>query len=255
VQHWQPGYPISAAYASEPRPCRRLGASRGRIPAATAPAGRKAPAAAATMASMPPPAAASRLVTTSFLPSNGSPPQQDLYLIVLNYTLPHLTAQLWQAGGHPWGRSGGLAPTKSRTPSQLASQRRTQQLPSHARLTTPPHTPAPPAPAAKMRVCADGGANRLFDELPGMLGSVGAASTAEARAHYLPDIIKGDLDSVRADVVAYYTSKVAGRARGPGAFSRQTASLQHGCCTLAPPPPPPITQCLRPGGRRRACRS
>lgn len=58
-----------------------------------------------------------------------------------------------------------------------------------------------PAPAATLRVCADGGANRLYDELPGML----PGESAEAvRAQYLPTAIQGDLDSIRPDVVDFY---------------------------------------------------
>jgi thiamine pyrophosphokinase len=40
-----------------------------------------------------------------------------------------------------------------------------------------------------------------------MLGH-GAGGGEAARAAYLPDVIKGDLDSLRADVAHYYTSKV-----------------------------------------------
>ncbi|KAI3436160.1 hypothetical protein D9Q98_002217 [Chlorella vulgaris] len=54
---------------------------------------------------------------------------------------------------------------------------------------------------ATLRVCADGGANRLYDELPGML----PGESAEAvRAQYLPTAIQGDLDSIRPDVVDFY---------------------------------------------------
>ena len=53
--------------------------------------------------------------------------------------------------------------------------------------------------------CADGGANRLYDELPGMFP---ARAAADVRASHVPDAIVGDLDSVRPDVLAYY------RARG-----------------------------------------
>lgn len=48
---------------------------------------------------------------------------------------------------------------------------------------------------ARFRVCADGAANRLHD---------GLASDAR-RAAYLPDLIKGDLDSLRADVRDFYS--------------------------------------------------
>ena len=47
------------------------------------------------------------------------------------------------------------------------------------------------------RICADGGANRLFDGL-----------SAEDRVRYVPDAVKGDLDSVRADVRAFYRSAI-----------------------------------------------
>ncbi|KAI1298018.1 hypothetical protein EDD11_006890, partial [Mortierella claussenii] len=45
--------------------------------------------------------------------------------------------------------------------------------------------------------CADGGGNRLYDLL----------KTDEERAKYLPDYIRGDLDSLRDSVKDYYESK------------------------------------------------
>ena len=64
--------------------------------------------------------------------------------------------------------------------------------------------PRTPACAAALRVCADGGANRLFDELPRML----PGQPAEAvRAQYLPTVIKGDLDSIRPDVLQFYRQR------------------------------------------------
>ncbi|WVO15068.1 thiamine pyrophosphokinase [Cryptococcus depauperatus] len=47
--------------------------------------------------------------------------------------------------------------------------------------------------AAAIRICADGGANRLYD--------------VDDQHKYLPDMIKGDLDSIRADVQEYYASR------------------------------------------------
>ncbi|EFN53214.1 hypothetical protein CHLNCDRAFT_11702, partial [Chlorella variabilis] len=54
---------------------------------------------------------------------------------------------------------------------------------------------------ATLRVCADGGANRLYDELPGMLPGQAAEAV---RSQYLPSAIQGDLDSIRPDVLAFY---------------------------------------------------
>ncbi|KAK8853328.1 thiamine pyrophosphokinase [Kwoniella newhampshirensis] len=45
--------------------------------------------------------------------------------------------------------------------------------------------------AAQMRLCADGGGNRLYN----------------VDKSYLPDMIKGDLDSLRPDVREYYESR------------------------------------------------
>lgn len=68
-------------------------------------------------------------------------------------------------------------------------------------IPTRPHPTAPLPRAASLRVCADGGANRLYDELPRMLPGRPADTV---RAQYLPNIIKGDLDSLRPDVAAFY---------------------------------------------------
>ncbi|KAL1413673.1 thiamine pyrophosphokinase [Vanrija albida] len=58
--------------------------------------------------------------------------------------------------------------------------------------------------ASTVRFCADGGANRLYDALD-----------PEERAIMLPTMIKGDLDSLRSDVRAYYTSKGVAIKRDP----------------------------------------
>ncbi|TFK27212.1 thiamine pyrophosphokinase Thi80 [Coprinopsis marcescibilis] len=49
--------------------------------------------------------------------------------------------------------------------------------------------------SSRWRACADGGANRLYDTL----------QNDENRVKYLPDLIKGDLDSLRLDVREFYT--------------------------------------------------
>lgn len=48
-----------------------------------------------------------------------------------------------------------------------------------------------------VRVCADGGANRLYDFF----------DSENEREKYLPDYITGDCDSLRADVEKYYVSR------------------------------------------------
>ncbi|WIA37418.1 hypothetical protein OEZ86_014343 [Tetradesmus obliquus] len=57
---------------------------------------------------------------------------------------------------------------------------------------------------ATTRICADGGANRLYDQIPVMLPGTDPFA---ARESHLPDLIKGDLDSVREDVTDFYTSR------------------------------------------------
>ncbi|KAG6547482.1 hypothetical protein Mapa_010930 [Marchantia paleacea] len=56
---------------------------------------------------------------------------------------------------------------------------------------------------ARLRICADGGANRIYDELPALLPEEDADSVRE---RYKPDVIKGDLDSIRPAVRDFYLS-------------------------------------------------
>lgn len=49
---------------------------------------------------------------------------------------------------------------------------------------------------AAVRVCADGGANRLHDSFD--------SEPPEERARFVPDLIVGDLDSLRPEVAAFY---------------------------------------------------
>lgn len=51
------------------------------------------------------------------------------------------------------------------------------------------------------RICADGGANRLYDCLPTILS---CDDPFEVRKQYKPDVIKGDLDSIRPEVRDFY---------------------------------------------------
>eukprot|EP00268_Persea_americana_P049042 TRINITY_DN5221_c0_g2_i4.p1 TRINITY_DN5221_c0_g2~~TRINITY_DN5221_c0_g2_i4.p1 ORF type:complete len:238 (-),score=30.82 TRINITY_DN5221_c0_g2_i4:2121-2834(-) len=54
---------------------------------------------------------------------------------------------------------------------------------------------------AQLRLCADGGANRLYDEMPALLPH---EDPLDVRHRYKPDIIKGDMDSIRPEVQEFY---------------------------------------------------
>ncbi|XXG54146.1 hypothetical protein AAC387_Pa03g2099 [Persea americana] len=54
---------------------------------------------------------------------------------------------------------------------------------------------------AQLRLCADGGANRLYDEMPALLPH---EDLLDVRHRYKPDIIKGDMDSIRPEVQEFY---------------------------------------------------
>ncbi|KAF5785195.1 putative thiamine diphosphokinase [Helianthus annuus] len=56
---------------------------------------------------------------------------------------------------------------------------------------------------AKVRVCADGGANRLFDNMPELFHDE-HDDVSVIRQRYKPDVIKGDMDSIRPDVLNFY---------------------------------------------------
>lgn len=56
---------------------------------------------------------------------------------------------------------------------------------------------------AALRVCADGGANRVFDGMPELLPG---HDPDEVRERHKPDVIKGDMDSVRPGVKEYYSN-------------------------------------------------
>jgi len=54
---------------------------------------------------------------------------------------------------------------------------------------------------AQLRLCADGGANRLYDEIPTFFPE---EDPLLVRKRYKPDVIKGDLDSIRPEVREFY---------------------------------------------------
>eukprot|EP00243_Klebsormidium_subtile_P003962 TRINITY_DN1767_c0_g1_i1.p1 TRINITY_DN1767_c0_g1~~TRINITY_DN1767_c0_g1_i1.p1 ORF type:complete len:358 (+),score=-18.54 TRINITY_DN1767_c0_g1_i1:183-1256(+) len=55
---------------------------------------------------------------------------------------------------------------------------------------------------SRLRICADGGANRVYDELPRIFQG---DDQSAIRARYIPDAIIGDLDSLRPDVRNFYS--------------------------------------------------
>ncbi|KAJ9121988.1 hypothetical protein QFC24_004571 [Naganishia onofrii] len=59
---------------------------------------------------------------------------------------------------------------------------------------------------AGVKICADGGGNRVHDTFQSFRVAP-EEETRDVRESFLPDIIKGDLDSLRPDVQSYYASK------------------------------------------------
>ncbi|KAF8015095.1 hypothetical protein BT93_H0786 [Corymbia citriodora subsp. variegata] len=54
---------------------------------------------------------------------------------------------------------------------------------------------------AQVRMCADGGANRVYDEMPDLFPHEDASVI---RNRYIPEVIKGDMDSIRTEVMDFY---------------------------------------------------
>ncbi|KAK7184507.1 hypothetical protein DPSP01_013934 [Paraphaeosphaeria sporulosa] len=64
---------------------------------------------------------------------------------------------------------------------------------------------------SRYRLCADGGANRLYDMFCGELKA--------RRDDFIPDSIHGDLDSLRDDVRSYYANRGAEVSQDPDQYS------------------------------------
>ncbi|KAK9146936.1 hypothetical protein Sjap_006839 [Stephania japonica] len=56
---------------------------------------------------------------------------------------------------------------------------------------------------AQLRLCADGGANRVFDEMPQLMPNEDAL---DVQKRFRPDVIKGDMDSIRPEVLGFYSN-------------------------------------------------
>ncbi|KAI3685163.1 hypothetical protein L6452_34399 [Arctium lappa] len=65
----------------------------------------------------------------------------------------------------------------------------------------------PPITTTKIRLCAYGGANRLFDNMSELYPHEDNVSVTHER--FKQDVIKGDLDSVRPDVKSFYENLVS----------------------------------------------
>lgn len=65
--------------------------------------------------------------------------------------------------------------------------------------------------ASSYRICADGGANRLYDST--VAARAAGSAEPDSGARYVPDLITGDLDSLRQDVREYYEARGASVVR------------------------------------------
>ncbi|TVU20931.1 hypothetical protein EJB05_30537 [Eragrostis curvula] len=76
---------------------------------------------------------------------------------------------------------------------------------------------------AKLRICADGGANRIFDEMFDMTNDKDQKSS---RNRYIPEIIEGDMDSIRPEVKLFYSNQ--GSKISDKSYDQETTDL-HKC--------------------------
>ncbi|KAJ0512785.1 putative thiamine diphosphokinase [Helianthus annuus] len=83
---------------------------------------------------------------------------------------------------------------------------------------------------AKVRVCADGGANRLFDNMPELFHDE-HDDVSVIRERYKPDVIKGDMDSIRPDVLNFYRNLMCILVAGAlgGRFDHEMGNVNTLC--------------------------
>ncbi|KAJ0699313.1 putative thiamine diphosphokinase [Helianthus annuus] len=83
---------------------------------------------------------------------------------------------------------------------------------------------------AKVRVCADGGANRLFDNMPELFHDE-HDDVSVIRERYKPDVIKGDMDSIRPDVLNFYRNLLCILVAGAlgGRFDHEMGNVNTLC--------------------------
>nr|CAB3479340.1 unnamed protein product [Digitaria exilis] len=116
-------------------------------------------------------------------------------LIVLNQRLPRFAPLLWSRGDAP-----SPSPSLLAIAGWLAGLWFARLIGFSPRLT---RALCFLLEAASLRVCADGGANRVFDGMPELLPG---EDPADIRSRYKPDVIKGDMDSIRPEVKEYYSN-------------------------------------------------
>ncbi|XP_073263781.1 thiamine pyrophosphokinase 1 isoform X1 [Populus alba] len=128
--------------------------------------------------------------STFLLPGNDHGSSVTYALVVLNQRLPRFTPILWDHGSvslMAFSFFANCLPPCMRERDKVFSF-------GFWRCVT-----------AQVRVCADGGANRVFDEMPLLFPRDDAL---DVRHRYKPDIIKGDMDSIRTEVLDFYTNLV-----------------------------------------------
>ena len=86
---------------------------------------------------------------------------------------------------------------------------------------------------ARRHFCADGGANRLYDELPAMLPHL---HPDDARAAHVPECIVGDLDSIRPEVLRFYVD--AGARAVDLSHDQDTTDLHKAVTAMVARPDP-----------------
>ena len=155
------------------------------------------------------------------LPSSAPAP----VLIVLNYSLPRLTARLWRRGKREevfvW-----MCERRRGTGRQREIKACWHQPSAQPTSSTHP-------PTACLTICADGGANRLFDAAPGWLPD---ETPNAAREAFAPSTIVGDLDSLAPATRAFYES--IGVSIVDQASDRDSTDLQK-CLAFAASRAPP----------------
>lgn len=132
------------------------------------------------------------MLSNRFLSSVGGT-NQRLILLILNFRLPPVTFALWRHGVT-------LSTSRIRTKAQELA------FAVSILLRMPCNCLMSAAYTAQVRIVADGGANRLYDALSS--GSM-QQDRVLSLSDFEPDIIRGDLDSIRPDVLEYYSKQGA----------------------------------------------